>query len=78
MAPTTTPDTPYDFGPRRLLDVKAAAKLTGLSERTVRTMFDERQIPLVRVGTRRLRVWSNDLAEYLAAHTLPARAEVTR
>ncbi|WP_434141937.1 helix-turn-helix domain-containing protein [Leucobacter sp. gxy201] len=75
MAPISSTTT--DLGARRLLDVREAAELTGLSPRSVRQMFDERRVPLVRLG-RTLRVWSDDLAAYLDACTLPAREGVAR
>lgn len=68
---------PTDLGPRRLLDVHAAAECTGLAARTVRRVFDERRVPVVKVG-RAVRVWSDDLAAYLDACTQPAREGVTR
>lgn len=75
MASTPHPTT-LD-GPPRLLDVPAAAEATGLDPRTVRRLFDERTIPLVRVG-RRVRVWSTDLAAYLESQRIPARQGAQR
>lgn len=69
---TTIHSTTLD-GPPRLLDVHAAAEATGLEPRVVRRLFDERQVPLVKVGARALRVWSTDLAAYLDARRVPAR-----
>ena len=68
MATTTTPD----LAARRLLDVPAAAELLGINPRTVRRMFDERWLPVVKIG-RRVFVWSDDLAHALEASTTPAR-----
>lgn len=69
--PTPNPDT------RHLLDVPAAAARYGLNPRTVRRMFDERALPIVKLG-RRVFVWSDDLAEHLEAATVPARIGGTR
>lgn len=77
MAPNNSPASALAAAPQ-LLDVAQAAELTGLPTRTVRHMFDTRAFPLVRVGTRALRVWSTDLAAYLDAQTIPAREGVTR
>lgn len=69
--PQFTP-TAAAFGSRRLLDVAETAALTGLPPRTVRRLFDERRVPLVKIG-RRLFVWSDDLAAYLDASLTPAK-----
>lgn len=62
---------------RRLLDVPAVAAELGINPRTVRLMFDKREVPLVRIG-RRVFVWSDDLANHLAACEQPARIGAAR
>lgn len=60
-----------------LLDVRAATLLAGTTERTMRRLFDERELPLVRVR-RRLYVRRSDLLAYLDANTIPARQAATK
>lgn len=60
-----------DFGENRLVDVKDAARLLGTGERFARRIFDERRVPTVKVG-RHVRVWTDDLAEYVTRNTRPA------
>lgn len=69
---TLTPSTPTGLSPRRLLDVYTAAEATGLTPRTIRRLFDERRVPIVKIG-RSVRVWSDDLAAYLETNTHTAR-----
>lgn len=67
-----TPTQAPPAGARRLLDVPAAAAELGINPRTVRRMFDERTLPVVKLG-RRVFVWSDDLAAHLDACAQPAR-----
>lgn len=55
-----------------LLTLRAAAAVTGISERTMRELFNRRAFPLVRVNARRLYVRRDDLNAYLANCTIPA------
>ena len=64
-------DTPHQFP--KLYSVKTAASATGLSERTVRHLFDKRCLPLVKVQNR-LYVRADDLGRYLETNTIPAQA----
>lgn len=76
MAHNTHTHSPHAAA-RRLLDVPAAAAELGINPRTVRRMFDERTLPVVKLG-RRVFVWSDDLANHLAACEQPARVGESR
>ena len=77
MAPKPVPQPIPTTDARHLLDVPTAAARYGLNPRTVRRMFDEHRLPIVKLG-RRVFVWSDDLAEHLEAATMPARIGGTR
>lgn len=56
----------------KLLTCKQVAELTGISERSVRKLFDTRALDLIKFN-KRVYVRQSTLSEYLAANTLPAR-----
>jgi excisionase family DNA binding protein len=64
LTPSGDPDV-------QLWDVAAAARATGLSPRTVRRIFSERRVPVVKIG-QLVRVRPADLESYIAANTRPA------
>lgn len=53
-----------------LLTVQSAADETGLSVRFVRHLFSTRQLPVIKLGARRLFVRRGDLLAFIAAGSL--------
>lgn len=52
----------------RLLTVAAAASVTGLSERSIRHLIANRDLPVVRLG-RAVRLRAADLSAFIEGHT---------
>lgn len=57
--------------PRRLLDRAAAAAYLGVEERTIRSLWETRQIGAVKVG-RLVRFTTGDLDAYIEARKIEA------
>jgi excisionase family DNA binding protein len=55
-------------------DVVEAARRLGLSKYTVRSLIRRRRLPAYRIG-RRVVLDADDVADFLAAHRVPAREE---
>lgn len=66
-----TPDGAPVTPPSRLRQIKAAAQESGLSERFVRRLVEERRIPSYKVGRHRL-VDLDDVDRYVVAGYTPA------
>ena len=64
-----------NLGQDKLLTCRQAAELTGLSERSMRGLFDSRTIDLVKLG-RRLYVLESALSRFIKANTLPSAKEM--
>lgn len=58
----------------RLWDIATAAAETGLNPRYVRRIFQQRRVPIVKLG-RLTRVRPDDLRAYIAASTIPAEGQ---
>lgn len=66
-----TPEGAPAAAPSRLRQIKAAAHESGLSERFVRRLVEERRIPSYKVGRHRL-VDLDDVDRYVVAGYTPA------
>lgn len=57
---------------RSLLDVEAAARYLGITQRHVRRLIHERRVPYVKIGNR-VRLDPDDLDEFIADHRIGPR-----
>ena len=64
---------PVEPVPRVALSIAEAAKALGLSDRTITSMVTKGEIPVVRIGKRRL-IPVDGLREWVASITAPANA----